>query len=228
MFNIKQAFNFVPNILKNMTDKKTHIINHAVDLFAEKGFEGTSIRDLAAKAGVNVAMVNYYFGSKEKLFESMVEERASYTRGLLDEIANNASYSDIEKIEHIIDAYINKLFTNRKFHRVLHQEMMLNQRESLAMSIVEILYPNTLIIKGVIDAGVKKGVFRKVDAPLVIASVIGTINQVLLSKRMCIKLLDKQPDYVPYEDPRFAKRLGDHLKQMMHAHLLNHSQNKIK
>ena len=49
-----------------MTDKKEHIINHAVELFAEKGFEGTSIRDLAARAEVNVAMVNYYFGSKEK------------------------------------------------------------------------------------------------------------------------------------------------------------------
>src|SRR3981189_1207567 len=108
-----------------MTDKKIHIINHAVELFAEKGFEGTSIRDLAARAGVNVAMVNYYFGSKEKLFESLVEERASYSRGVLDEIANNASYTDIEKINHIIDVYIGKLFKNRKFHRVLHQEMML-------------------------------------------------------------------------------------------------------
>jgi len=207
-----------------MTDKKSHIIDHAVELFAEKGFEGTSIRDLAARADVNVAMVNYYFGSKEKLFESMVEDRASYTRGLLDEIASNPNYSDIEKIERIIDAYITKLFTNRKFHRVLHQEMMLNQRESLSQAIVEILYPNTLIIKKVIDNGTKKGVFRKVDAPLVIASIIGTINQVLLSKRMCIKLLDKQADYIPYEDPRFAKRLGDHLKQLMHFYLLTQTQ----
>ena len=206
-----------------MTDKKIHIINHAVELFAEKGFEGTSIRDLATRAGVNVAMINYYFGSKEKLFESLVEERASYSRGILDEIAHNASYSAIEKIEHIIDAYINKLFTNRKFHRVLHQEMMLSQRETLAQAIVEILYPNTLIIRGVIEAGMEKGVFRKVDAPLVIASIVGTINQVLLSKKMCIKLLDKEPDYVPYDDPRFAERLSDHLKQLMRAHLLTQS-----
>jgi AcrR family transcriptional regulator len=206
-----------------MTDKKIHIINHAVELFAEKGFEGTSIRDLAARAGVNVAMVNYYFGSKEKLFESLVEERASYSRGVLDEIANNASYTDIEKINSIIDVYIGKLFKNRKFHRVLHQEMMLNQRETLQQAIVDILYPNSLIIKGVIEAGMKKGVFRKVDAPLVIATLVGTINQVLLSKRMCNKLLSKEAAYVPYDDPRFAKRLGDHLKQLMHAHLLTQS-----
>jgi AcrR family transcriptional regulator len=208
-----------------MTDKKTHIINHAIDLFAEKGFEGTSIRDLAARADVNVAMVNYYFGSKERLFESMVAERATYTRGLLDEIVNNTSYSDIEKLEHIIDAYINKVFTNRKFHRVIHQEMMLNQRETLSQAIVELLYPNTLIIKGVIESGIQKGLFKKVDVPLLIASLFGTINQVLLSKKMCIKLLDKQPDYIPYEDPEFAKRLSNHLKQLVHSHLLNQSQN---
>jgi AcrR family transcriptional regulator len=206
-----------------MTDKKINIINHAVELFAEKGFEGTSIRDLAARAGVNVAMVNYYFGSKEKLFESLVAERASYTKGVLDEIANDISFTDIEKIERIIDSYIEKLFTNRKFHRVLHQEMMLNQREGLQEAIVDILYPNSLIIKEVIEAGMKKGVFRKVDAPLVIATLIGTINQVLLSKRMCNKLLNKEAGYVPYEDGRFAKRLGDHLKQLMHAHLLTQS-----
>ncbi|MEO6313598.1 MAG: TetR family transcriptional regulator [Chitinophagaceae bacterium] len=203
-----------------MTDKKLHIINHAVELFSEKGFEGTSIRDLAAMAGVNVAMVNYYFGSKEKLFESMVEQRASYTRGLLDEIVKNAASTDIEKLELIIDTYIHKVFSNRKFHRVLHQEMMLNQREPLAQAIVDILYPNSLIIKGVLESGMKKGVFRKVDPPLVIASIIGTINQVLLSKRMCIKLLEKPADYIPYEDAAFVKRLADHLKQLVHAHLL--------
>ena len=206
-----------------MTDKKLHIINHALELFAEKGFEGTSIRDLAAKADVNVAMVNYYFGSKEKLFESMVEERASYSRGVLEEIAGNLEYTDIEKIDHIIDSYIKKVFTNRKFHRLLHQEMMLNQRESLQQSIVDILYPNSVIIRGVIEAGMKKGAFKKVDAALTIATLTGTINQVLLSKKMCVKLLNKEPGYIPYDDPRFARRLGDHLKQLMRSHLLQQS-----
>lgn len=69
-----------------MSDKKQHIINAAVELFAEKGFEGSSIRELAAKAQVNVAMVNYYFGSKDKLFETIVEYRASFMRGKLDRI----------------------------------------------------------------------------------------------------------------------------------------------
>lgn len=205
-----------------MTDKKQHILEHALELFAEKGFEGTSIRDLAARADVNVAMVNYYFGSKEKLFERLVEYKATYARAALEELANNPNYSEIEKVDLIIDNHIKKLFGNRKFHRVLHQELMLSQREALQAAIVEIIYPNSLIMRGVIESGMKSGLFRKVDAPLVIATITGTINQVLLSRRMCNKLLNKEEAYVPYDDARFAKRLADHLKQVMHAHLLKY------
>ncbi|MDE3248220.1 MAG: TetR/AcrR family transcriptional regulator [Bacteroidota bacterium] len=203
-----------------MTDKKQHILEHALELFAEKGFEGTSIRDLAARADVNVAMVNYYFGSKEKLFEQLVAHKAAYARVALEELANNPNYSEIEKVDMIIDNHIKKLFGNRKFHRVLHQELMLSQREALQAAIVEIIYPNSLIMRGVIESGMKSGLFKKVDAPLVIATITGTINQVLLSRRMCNKLLNKDEAYVPYDDTRFAKRLADHLKQMIRAHLL--------
>lgn len=212
-----------PYLKTGMTDKKDqkdHIIHVAIELFAEKGFEGTSIRDLATKADVNVAMVNYYFGSKEGLFASMVEKKASYTRGILDEIINNKSLSAIEKIEHIIDSYVMRLFHNRKFHRVIHQEMMLSKRENLQQTIVDFLFPNSVLIKEVLESGMKKGEFRKIDAPLVIATLIGTINQVLLSKKMCNRLLSKGDDYVPYDDPKFIKRVGDHLKQLIRSYLL--------
>lgn len=59
-----------------MTEKeletKTRIINASRVLFAEKGFEGTTIRDISGEAGVNVASINYYFSSKEKLFEEVL------------------------------------------------------------------------------------------------------------------------------------------------------------
>lgn len=202
-------------------DKKQQIIESAVQLFAEKGFEGTSIREIATKADVNLAMINYYFGSKEKLFEAMVEQKAAYTKNLLEEIMKDTTITEIGKIDKVIDSYVERLFSNRKFHRVIHQELMLSQRDTLQQTIIDILSPNSLIIKGIIESGVKKGTFnKKVDAPLVLASIVGTINQVLLSKRMCNKLLSKNDDYIPYEDPKFKKRLSDHLKEMIHAYLL--------
>lgn len=204
----------------DMKDKRTHIIETALDLFAKKGYEGTSIRDIAESASVNLAMVNYYFGSKEKLFENIVQYKSSVTRGVLDEILNNANLSSIEKIDSIVDSYVERLFTHRYFHRLIYQELLINQRDELQDSIVKSLFPNTLIVKNIIESGIKKNEFKKVDVELTISTLIGTINQVLLSRKFCNKLLNKDDDYVPYDDIRFRKRVKNHLKQLMHTHLL--------
>lgn len=50
---------------------KDRLVDAAEELFCERGFKGTSIRDIAASAGCNIASVNYYFGSKEKLYEQV-------------------------------------------------------------------------------------------------------------------------------------------------------------
>jgi AcrR family transcriptional regulator len=50
---------------------KDRLLDAAEELFCEHGFKGTSIRDIAASAGCNIASVNYYFGSKEKLYEEV-------------------------------------------------------------------------------------------------------------------------------------------------------------
>jgi TetR/AcrR family transcriptional regulator, regulator of cefoperazone and chloramphenicol sensitivity len=49
-------------------DARGRLIDSAIALFAEKGYEGTSVRDLATTAGVNVAAVSYHFGSKDALY----------------------------------------------------------------------------------------------------------------------------------------------------------------
>ena len=69
-------FNFAPlknKTLEHSTDQK--ILFTAEKLFAEKGFYATSTRDIAKSAGVNVSMISYYFGSKEKLFEEIFKVR---------------------------------------------------------------------------------------------------------------------------------------------------------
>lgn len=204
-----------------MKDKRTHIIETAMDLFAGKGYEGTSIREIAERASVNLAMVNYYFGSKEKLFENIVEYKSAVTRGLLDEILKNDKLSSIEKIYAIIDSYVEKLFIHRSFHRLIYQELILNQREELQNSIVNNLVPNSVIIKRIIETGIKNEEFKKVDVELTLASLMGTINQVLLSRKFCNKIMNKDDDYVPYDDIKFRKRVRNHLRQLMDAHLLN-------
>ncbi len=56
-------------------DTKTKILDAAEDLFARNGFHATSLRMITGQAGVNLAAVNYHFGSKEELLEAVIERR---------------------------------------------------------------------------------------------------------------------------------------------------------
>ncbi|MDH6357515.1 TetR/AcrR family transcriptional regulator [Parabacteroides sp. PF5-9] len=97
-------------MLKTKADSevKERILKAARDLFIEKGYNGTSIRDIATASGTNVAMVNYYFHSKYNLFEIVFED--AFT-GLQEKIFSTLT-SDLpffELIETVIDSYYEML-----------------------------------------------------------------------------------------------------------------------
>ena len=56
-------------------DKHIQIIETAEQVVPKKGYEATTVRDIAEQAGVNIAMISYYFGSKEKLLEAVFNHR---------------------------------------------------------------------------------------------------------------------------------------------------------
>ena len=73
---------------------KEKIIRVATAFFAEKGYEATSVRELANEADVNVASVNYYFGSKQKLFEYLVKDFADRKFSIVVSILESATTED--------------------------------------------------------------------------------------------------------------------------------------
>jgi AcrR family transcriptional regulator len=70
------------------SDKQLAIIDIAEKLFSEKGYEGTSVRDIAEMAGINVAMISYYFGSKEKLMQALFKERTKEMLVRMESVLN--------------------------------------------------------------------------------------------------------------------------------------------
>jgi AcrR family transcriptional regulator len=218
LFSFKQVFNFAP-LFKKMTKKQT-IIESALKLFIAKGFEGTSVREIASDAGVNVAMINYYFVSKEKLFESVVEYRASFLQGIFTELVNNTKLTPIEKIDIVIDQTIERKFSNSEFHHLLHRELSLEHRPQLRNAISDILLKNMKQVKKIIQNGIKDGVFKPVDIELTLTTMLGTIHYLLTSDTMCRKILDKKEGFRAFQNKQLKKRLSEHTKQLMRSHLL--------
>jgi len=201
-------------------DKREVIISTAMKLFAQKGFEGTSVREIASGADVNPAMISYYFGSKEKLFENLVEFKAGFLKGVFAELINNSSLSQIEKLYMVIDNYVDRMFHSPQFHHLLHRELSLDRRPQMKNAISEILLRNFISVKTIVQQGIDSGEFNDVDTELTIVSIIGTINHLLLSETICRKILQKGKDFNPYTSKKLKERISEHLKKLMRAHLL--------
>ena len=84
----------------------------AKKIFTQKGFAATRTRDIAEEAGINLALLNYYFRSKQKLFDIiMLENFKKFIHGIvIDVVHENATIE--QKLEKVVSAYIDFLMLN--------------------------------------------------------------------------------------------------------------------
>ena len=106
---------------KKFTEKQIHILDVAEKLIAKKGFEGTSVRDISANAKINVAMISYYFGSKEKMMSYLYRYRVQKTRESFAEFAEIIKEGKPEmQMKELIKFVINQLFKFSYFQIDIH------------------------------------------------------------------------------------------------------------
>ncbi|NDW09668.1 TetR/AcrR family transcriptional regulator [Dysgonomonas sp. 520] len=81
-------------------------------LFQKKGYEGTKSREIAEEAGINLALLNYYYRSKEKLFDIIMAESVNEMFAFMMEIADDLNTSIEEKIYLITNNYVDLIKGN--------------------------------------------------------------------------------------------------------------------
>lgn len=81
-------------------------------VFTKKGYAATKTRDIAEQAGLNLALLNYYFRSKERLFEIVMIEKVQQLLAFMSPVLNNPDTSLHEKIDLITPSYIDMLIKN--------------------------------------------------------------------------------------------------------------------
>jgi len=98
--------------MKTEVNAEEKIKAAAKNLFTLKGFDAVKTRDIAELAGINLALVNYYFRSKEKLFELIMKENFEhFAEGIFD-VIDDPSTSLFQKIENLVNTYIDMLVIN--------------------------------------------------------------------------------------------------------------------
>jgi len=201
-------------------NKKEHILTVAEDLFGENGFDGTSVRDIAHKAGVNLAMISYYFGSKEGLLGQLIEMRAGYAYGILEELNKDQSLSPWDKIDRLVDFYVDRILGNLKFHNIMYREATNVRSEEIRDRLISIKLKNLEQIAKIITVGQQKNLFREVDVAMTVGTLMGTISSYTQSRNFGCHILALGYDATDEAyTTKLAPRLKTHLKAVMRAHL---------
>lgn len=179
-----KSLNFTKNLLmgKKFSDKQIHILDIAEELIAKKGYEGTSVRDICTKANINVAMISYYFGSKEKMMSYLYQYRVLKTRENFSEFADTIKEGRPEmQMKEMIKYIVSQLFRYNYFHGFVTQE--LRHTENLKDELLDFYQLFVRKLDEVIKKGVASGVFTFTPKPEdILTTIIGSTLFVIRNK----------------------------------------------
>ncbi|MEO6500161.1 MAG: TetR/AcrR family transcriptional regulator [Mucilaginibacter sp.] len=205
---------------KDKIDKKDHILDVAERVFSDLGYDAASTRFISGEAGVNMAMLNYYFGSKDGLFLAVIERKIEMFHSLIQSIGNDDSMSALDKLEKGIDSFINKITVNNCFIKIVNREIMGNRGE-LTEKIGSMMIINALEFKKILQEGIDSGEFRKdVETEMVIATIFGTKNYITGVPHVASKLLGKDVNDEKFMEEELKPRIKTYLKQLLKFYLL--------
>ena len=159
-------------------DLRNNIISIATRLFAERGINGVSIRQLSQSAGVSISMISYHFGGKEGLYSSVLQEQFSGFDHI--EEINKADSEALEKIEAYIRWIIVRHQKNPYLLRFYTSELT-NPTQFFPLIVQPAIEKVIHILVQIIEDGIAKNKFRKdlnpVDTVLAMAGMANVLRK---------------------------------------------------
>lgn len=207
-----------------MVSKEENILFAAEKLFAEKGFEGTSTREISKAANVNISMISYYFGSKEKLYERLVEYRMSEGQFFAKDILERTDINEWQKIERIVDQFSGRVRHHKCFYRIMQREQLYTENPQIVEFLKQTKMGFISMYSQVLESGLKKGIFTK-NPPIYLlhATVSGTLFYASNAKEMYKEFLNDTEDDEIF-DEKYYTELNLHIKYLL-KDLLGYEEN---
>ncbi|MDL2282628.1 TetR/AcrR family transcriptional regulator [Parabacteroides sp. OttesenSCG-928-G06] len=172
------------------TDVKGRILEVARQLFIEKGYNGTSIRDIAAASGTNVAMINYYYHSKYNLFEYIFEESFDVVVHRVFSILGS-DMPILEMIECWIDSYYESLMEYPQIPIFILNEV--NQHPERLPERIKRRDPYKIFLKvsARLEEEVKKGTIRETSVIDLLLNILSLCVFPFMFGSLAVKVADR-------------------------------------
>ncbi len=147
---------------KNTDSNEQKILNAAKNVFQKKGMAGARMQEIADKAGINKALLHYYYRSKQLLFEAVFYQAFKIIAPKLGAVLN-ADIPLFEKIQQFSHGYINFVIEHPYLPSFIIHE--LNQNPEFAKKLIDHeRFPNINVFKNQVEESAEKGIILPITA----------------------------------------------------------------
>ena len=170
---------------KDYSETEIKIKTAAKSLFLRKGYSATTTRDISKESDINLALLNYYFTSKKKLFEIIMLETFYDFISKMVEVYNDEKSTLEEKLKLTSSKYIDMIIAEPHL-----PTFVVNELKNNPSSILKILKGQIMESKLVdqYNDGVKKGIYKKIDPIHFVTNILSLIVFPFISSPIIIKM----------------------------------------
>lgn len=196
---------------KRGRETRAAILDAAERVFAEAGLGGARTELIAARAGVNKALLYYYFKGKDALYYAILEEQLSGFRHRILEVLGGDG-PPRAKVLAYVSAHFDFIASHPHYPRLLHRLAMSGGKfvDRLARECFAPVYRK---LASVIEEGVRKGEFRELDSFHAALSLVALV----VFYFSAAPLVNAITHIDPYEQTRLEGRKAEVLKFIRHA-----------
>lgn len=188
---------------------RTRLLEAATQLFSAKGLAGTSIRDIAKAADLNISLISYYFGGKEGLYKAVIYEFANQMATRVENLLKPLELQTLSRetfskgMHSFIQEMLPMKMASREMQLILQREMMAGFPH--AKEVYENVFSKTLEnVIGIYKMGQKKGFIRQDINPYIVFFSMIHATDVYLQMCRCethiqdeiLKLPEQMDEYV--------------------------------
>ena len=194
-------------------DNKTKILEAAISVFAESGKEGARVETIAARSGLNKAMIYYYFTNKDKLFEEAISRIIIGVYQELEAVSSHQVTDDDDPVELMSSLVRNLFYTFAKrddYSSLINSTLAKHSDTILRVLARECLNEESTLVNlasDILNLGVKKGIFRSVDHSHLEINIIGMTLIFYIAKPIAQVFLHEEMDDAEFLEKRIESTL---------------------
>jgi TetR/AcrR family transcriptional regulator len=188
---------------------RDRILAAALDVFAERGFDGARVRDIAERADANLGLLTYYFSDKQQLWQAAVGSAFAELAAELGQVLAEEGGDDLADLERIVRQFVRFVARRPAFMRLMNDE---GKRDSARMRWLADTHVRPLsgAIRQRIQGAQKRGALPPIAPVHLYYIVLGAAGLIFSQGPECRRIADVDPT-----DPDFAEAHADAIVRLV-------------